>query len=149
MLTISFDCAMNTLFRFASEVLIACLFALLGEKDSVNVGQDTSRSDGDSSQESVKFLIVLDGKSDVTRDDTALLVVTSGVSGEFEDLGTEVFKDSSKVDGGSGSHTGGVLSLTEVTSDTTDRELKTSLGRGGGGFLLSASSFSFSCEAMG
>ena len=115
----------------------------------MDVGEDTSRSDGDSAQETVEFLIVLDSKSDVTRDDTALLVVTSGVSGEFEDLGTEVFKDSSKVDGGSGSHTGGVLSLTEVTSDTTDRELKTSLGRGGGGFLLSASSFSFSCEAMG
>jgi ribosomal protein S27AE len=35
--------------------------------------------------------------------------------------------------------------LTQVTSDTTDRELKTGLGRCGGGFLLTATSFSFSC----
>ena len=72
-----------------------------------------------------------------------------GVAGEREDLGTEVLEDGSEVDGSTGTHAGGVLSLTEVTTDTTDRELKTSLGRGGGGFLLSASSFSFSCEAMG
>ena len=112
----------------------------------MDVGKDTSRSDGDSAQKTVEFLIVLDGKGDVTRDDTALLVVTGGVSGEFEDLGTEVLKDGGKVDGGSGSHAGGVLSLTEVTSDTTDRELKAGLLAGRDRALLgSASSLSFSC----
>ena len=105
------------------------LAALLGKKDSVDVGKDTSRSDGDSAQKTVEFLIVLDGKGDVTRDDTALLVVTGGVSGEFEDLGTEVLKDGGKVDGGSGSHAGGVLSLTKVTSDTSHWELKSCLCR--------------------
>ena len=125
------------------------LFGLLWEKDGVDVGKDTSRSDGDSAQKTVEFLIVLDSKSDVTRDDTALLVITSGVSGKFQDLGTKVLENSSKVDRGSGSHSGGVLSLTEVTSDTTDRELQTGLGRCGGGLLLTAASFSFSCRRMG
>ena len=125
------------------------LFGLLGEKDGVDVGEDTSRSDGDSAQKTVEFLIVLDSKSDVTRDDTALLVVTSGVSGKLQDLGTEVLKNGSEVNRGSGSHSGGVLSLTEVTSDTTDRELQTGLGRCGGGLLLTAASFSFSCRRMG
>ena len=141
---------MELIHRFVrcSDDSIRCLFGLLGEKNGVDVGKDTSRSDGDSAQKTVEFLIVLDGKGDVTRDDTALLVVTGGVSGEFEDLGTEVLKDGGKVDGGSGSHTGGVLSLTKVTSDTTDRELKTGLGRCGGGLLFSTTSFSFSCRAM-
>ena len=111
----------------------------------MDVGEDTSRGDGDSTQKAVEFLIVLDSKSDVTRDDTALLVITSGVSGEFEDLGTKVLENGSEVNRGSGSHSGGVLSLTEVTSDTTDRELQTGLGRCGGGLLLTAASFSFSC----
>ena len=119
--------------------------ALLGEKDGVNVGKDTSRGNSNSSQKSVEFLVVLYGKSDVTGDDTALLVVTGGVSGQFQDFGAEVFEDGSQVNGSTGSHSGGVLSLTEVTSDTTDRELQTGLGTGGGGFLFSTASFSFSC----
>ena len=107
------------------------------------VGQYTTASNGDSSQKLVQFLVVLDGKSDVARHDTALLVVTSSVSSKFEDLSTEVLEDRSEVDGGTGSHTGGVLALTEVTSDTTDGELETSLSRGGGGLLLATASLSF------
>jgi len=129
------------------RVLLASrLFAaLLGEKDGVNVGKDTSGGNSNSSQKSVEFLVVLYGKSDVTGDDTALLVVTGGVSGQFQDFGAEVFEDGGQVNWGTGSHSGGVLSLTEVTSDTTDRELQTGLGTGGGGFLFSTASFSFSC----
>ena len=108
----------------------------------MNVGQDTTRGNGDSSQKSVEFFVVLDGKGNVARHDTRLLVVTGGVSGKFQNLGAQVLQDSGKVDRGTGSHTGGVLSLTQVTSDTTDRELKTSLGRGGGRLLLSTASLS-------
>ncbi len=111
----------------------------------MNVGKDTSRSNGDSSEKTVEFLIVLYGKGNVSGDDTGLLVVTSGVSGEFENLGAEVLEDGSQVNGGSSTHSGGVLSLSEVTSDTTDGELQTGLGRCGGGLLLTAASFSFSC----
>jgi hypothetical protein len=102
---------------------------LLGKKNSVDIGQDTSRCDGDSSQKAVQFLIVLDGKGDVTGHDTAFLVVTCSISGKFQNLGTKVLQDSSKVDGGTSTHTGGVLSLTQVATDTTDGELQTCLGR--------------------
>ena len=118
--------------------------ALLGEKDSVDVGQDTTSGDGDRSQEAVQLFIVLDGKSNVAGHNTRLLVVTSGVSGELKNFGAKVLQDGSKVDRCSGSHTGSVLALTQVSADTTDGELQASFGRCGGGFLFSAASFSFS-----
>jgi hypothetical protein len=120
------------------------LAALLGKKDGVNVWKNTTGSDSDSTQQLVQFFIILDGKSNVTGHNTALLVVTGSVSSKFENLSAQVLQDSGKVDGGTGSHTGGVLSLTEVTSDTTDRELKSCLGRRCGGLLFSTASFSFS-----
>ena len=111
----------------------------------MDVGENTSTGNGNSSKETVQLFIVLDGKSDVTGYDTALLVVTGGVSGEFEDLGAKVLEDSGEVDRGSSTHTGSVLALTQVSADTTDGELQTSLGRCSGGLLLSAASLSFSC----
>jgi hypothetical protein len=126
--------------------MFPCLFGrLLGKQDSVNVGENTSTGNGNSSEKTVQLFIVLDGKSDVTGYDTALLVVTGGVSGEFEDLGAKVFEDGGEVDRGSSSHTGSVLALTQVSANTTDGELQTSLGRCSGGLLLSAASLSFSC----
>ena len=120
------------------------LRTLGGEQDRVDVGQDTSRSNGDIAEQLVELLVVLDGKSQVTGHDAALLVVAGGVTGKLEDLGAEVLEDGSEVDGGTGSHTGGVLALTEVTSDTADGELQSGLGRRAGLLLLAAASFSFS-----
>jgi len=110
----------------------------------VDVGEDTTGGDGDISKKLVELLVVLDGEGDVTGDDTALLVVAGGVTGELEDLGTEVLEDGGEVDGGTGTHAGGVLALTEVTADTTDGELKSGLGGRAGGLLLTAASLSFS-----
>ena len=76
--------------------------------------------------------------------DTSLIVVTGGIAGEIQDLGEEVLKDDGKVDGSAGTHTGGVLSLAEVTTNTTDEELQSSLGERGGALLLAVASFSFS-----
>ena len=59
----------------------------------MDVGEDTSRRDGDSAEELVEFLVVLDSKSDVPGDDPGLLVVAGGVPGELEDLGGEVLED--------------------------------------------------------
>ena len=110
----------------------------------MDVGQDTSRSDGNTSKQLVQLLIVLNGKSNVTGDNTSLLVVTGGITSKLEDLGTEVLEDGGEVDGSTGTHTGGVLALTEVTADTTDGELQSSLGGGAGALLFAAASFSFS-----
>ena len=64
----------------------------------MNVGQHTTLGDGDVSQELIQLLVVTDGQLKVTRDDTGLLVVTSGIAGQLEDLGSQVFQDSRKVD---------------------------------------------------
>ena len=66
----------------------------------VNVGKDTTLGDGDVSEKLVQLLIVADGELKVTRDDTGLLVVTSGVSGQLEDFGSQVLENGSEVDRG-------------------------------------------------
>jgi hypothetical protein len=117
---------------------------LLGEKNSVDVGKNSTACDGNTSEQLVQLLIVLDGKGDVTRDDTSLLVITGGIACKLEDLSAEVLKDGGKVDGCTGSHAGGVLSLTEEAANTADGELQSSLGGRAGGLLFAAASFSFS-----
>ena len=45
------------------------------------------------------LLIVTDGELQVTRDNTLLLVITSGITSKLEDFGSKVLKDGSEVDG--------------------------------------------------
>jgi hypothetical protein len=66
----------------------------------VNVGENTTLGDGDVSEKLVQLLVVADGKLKVTGDDTGLLVVTSGVTSQLEDFGSQVLKNGSEVDGG-------------------------------------------------
>jgi hypothetical protein len=66
----------------------------------VNVGEDTTLGDGDVSEKLVQLLVVADGELKVTGDDTGLLVVTSGVTGQLEDFGSQILKNGSEVDGG-------------------------------------------------
>jgi len=65
----------------------------------VDVGENTTLGDGDVSEKLVQLLIVADGELKVTRDDTGLLVVTSGVASQLEDFGSQVLKNGSEVDG--------------------------------------------------
>jgi hypothetical protein len=114
----------------------------------VNVGEDTTLGDGDVAQKLVQLLIVTDGELQVTGDDTGLLVVTSGVSGQLENFGSEVLKNGSQVDGSTldkldmrkrrvlesdseltGTNTLGVVALAQKTVNTTNGEGETSLGR--------------------
>ena len=78
---------------------LAGLGCLLWQKVLVNVGQHTTLCNSDVTQKLVQLLVVSDGELQVTRDDTRLLVVTSGVASKFEDFGSQVLKDGSKVDG--------------------------------------------------
>jgi hypothetical protein len=112
----------------------------------VNVGQNTTLGDGDVAEKLVQFLIVADGQLKMTGDDTGLLVVTGGVTGQLEDFSSQVLKDGSQVDGSTwdalekrsmipdltrltGTNTLSVVALSEQTVDTTDWECETSLGR--------------------
>jgi hypothetical protein len=99
------------------------------QRTLVNVGENTTLSDGDVAEKLVQLLIVPDGELQVARDDTGLLVVASSVTGQLEDFGSQVLKDGSEVDGSASTDTLGVVALAEQTVDTTDGESETGLGR--------------------
>ena len=94
----------------------------------MNVGEDTTLGDGNVSEKLVQLLIVPDGELEMTGDDTGLLVVAGSVTGQLENLSSEVLKDGSEVDGGTSTDTLGVVALAEETVDTTDWESETGLG---------------------
>jgi len=43
------------------------------------------------------LFVITNGKLEVTRHNTGLLVITSSISSQLKDLGSEIFKDGSKV----------------------------------------------------
>ena len=123
------------------------LLALLWQKDGVDVGQNSSGGDGHGGQELTQLLVIPDGELDVPWDDPGLLVVPGGVSGQLEDLSGEVLHDGGKVDRGTGSDPGGVLSVLQIPPDPSHWELESSLGGLGDGLLaaLSLSSSGHGC----
>lgn len=80
-------------------------------------------------QELVQLLIVADGKLQMTRNDTGLLVVTSGIASQLEDFSSKVLEHGGQVDWGTSTNTLSIVALSEETVDTTDWESETSLGR--------------------
>lgn len=92
----------------------------------MNVWQDTTLSNCDVAQKFVQLLIVADGKLEMTRDDTSLLVVASGVASKLEDFSCKVLKDGCKVNWSASADTLSVVSLSQETVDTADRECKAS-----------------------
>ena len=100
------------------------LLGLLGEKDGLDVGEDTTLSDGNSGEKLVQLLVVADGELEMSGDDSRLLVVTGSVTGQLEDLSSEVLEDGGQVDGGASTNSLGVVSLTKESVNTTDGELK-------------------------
>ena len=93
---------------------------------ATDVGEDTSFGNGGVVEELVEFLVVSDGQKNVSGDDSGLLVVLGGVSGELEDLSSEVLKNCSKIDGGTSSDSLGVVGVSEESSNSSDGELKSS-----------------------
>lgn len=65
----------------------------------MNVWKDTTLGDSDMAKELVQFLIVADGKLQVTGNDTGLLVITSGVTSQLKNFSSKIFEHSSEVDG--------------------------------------------------
>ena len=98
------------------------------QRTLVNVGEDTTLGDGDVSEKLVQLLVVPDGELEMAGDDTGLLVVAGSVTGQLENLSSEVLEDGSEVDGGTGTDTLSVVALAEKTVDTTDGESETGLG---------------------
>ena len=114
----------------------------------MDVWQDTTTGDGDGGEQLAQLLIVPDGELDVSWDDPGLLVVPGGVSGQLKNLSGEVLKDGGEVDRGTGSDSGGVLAGLQIPPDSSDWELKASLGGARHG-LLSGLSLSLSSSRHG
>ena len=91
----------------------------------MDVGEDTTLSDGDTREKLVQLLVVTDGELEMPGDDSGLLVVTGGVASQLEDLSSEVLEDGSQVDWGTSTHAFSIVSLAKESVDTTDGELKT------------------------
>ena len=56
------------------------LLGLLGQKNSLDVGQYTTLGNGHSRQQLVQLLVITDGQLQMTGDDPCLLVVTGSIS---------------------------------------------------------------------
>jgi hypothetical protein len=94
----------------------------------MDVGEDTTLSNGDVTEKLVQFLVIADSKLKMTGDDTGLLVITGGIASQLEDFSSEILENSSEVDGSTGTDTLSVVSLAEKTMDTTNGESQASLG---------------------
>ncbi len=73
------------------------LLGLLGHKNSLDVWQYTTLSNGDTRQEFVQLLVVSDGQLQVSWDDSGLLVVTCSIACQFQNFSGQVFHDGSQV----------------------------------------------------
>ena len=104
------------------------LLCLLGQEHGLDVGKHSTLGDGDSGEQLVQLLVVPDGELEVTGDDPGLLVVSGSVSCQLKDLSGQVLHDCSQVDGGSSTHSLGVVALSQVTVDTSHWELETGTG---------------------
>ena len=103
------------------------LVLLGGDEEHVDVGEDTTSSDGGVAKKLVELVVVADSQLDVAGNDTGLLVVLSGVTGELEDLSGEVLKDGGEVHGGTGTDALSVTTSLKEAGDSADGELKSSL----------------------
>ena len=97
---------------------------LLGQKNCLDVRENTTLSDGHTVEELVQFLVITDGQLQVTRDDTRLLVVLGRVPGELKDLSGQVLKNGRQVHGGTGTNALSVVTLADESVDTAHGELK-------------------------
>lgn len=121
---------------------LGALFRLLGEKDGLDVGKDTTLGYGDAGEEFVELLVVPDGELEMPRDDPGLLVVPGGVAGQLENLSGQIFHDGGQVDGCTGSYPLGVVTLPQETVDPPDGELESGSRRAGLCLPLGFASFS-------
>ena len=100
------------------------LLGLLGQENSLDVGEDTTLSDGDTGQKLVQLLVVADSQLQVTGDDSGLLVVTSGVACELEHLSGQVLENGSQINWSTSSDSLAVVAGAQQAVHATDWKLQ-------------------------
>ena len=113
-------------FCFEQDYLLGSLVRFLGEENSLDVGEDSTLSNGDTSKELVQLLVIPDGKLKMSWDDSGLLVVTGSIASQLKNLSSKVLHDSSQIDWSSSTNTGSIVTLAEETMDTSNWELESS-----------------------
>ena len=117
------------LFQLANaRSILARLGCLLWQEHSLDVGQDSTLSNGHATQELVELLVVSNRKLQMSRDDTRLLVISSSISSQLQDFCCQVLQDCGQVDGCPSPDPLGIVSLTEKAVDTTNGKLQTGTG---------------------
>ena len=79
-------CSCVLLYNISRRNFNRLLLGLLRQQDRVDVRQDATTRNRDRPQQLGQFLVVSDGQLDVSRYDSGLLVVSGGVTGEFENF---------------------------------------------------------------
>jgi hypothetical protein len=111
------------------------LLRLLGQENSLDVGEDTTLGNGHTREQLVQLLVVADGQLEVAGDDPGLLVVPGSVASQLEDLSGQVLHDGGHVDWGASTHTLGIVALPQQAVNTAHGELESSTA--GPGLCLS------------
>jgi len=107
----------------SEEADLGFLLGLFGQEHRLDVGQHAALSDGHAGQQLVQFLVVPDGELQMTGNYPGLLVVASGVSGQLENFGGEVFHHRGQVDRGAGTYALGIVALTQKSMNPADGKL--------------------------
>jgi len=104
--------------------LLLCTGTLLGEQHCLDVGQDATLGDGNSSQKLVQLLVVPDSKLEVPWNDARLLVVPGSVTSQLQDLGSQVLHDCCHVDWSTSTNSLRIVAFPEQSVDPAHWELK-------------------------
>jgi len=98
--------------------------SLLADEGLVDVGDDAAAGDGGLDQ-GVQLFVSADGQLQVAGSDTLHLQILGGVTGQLENLGSQVLQDGCRVDGGCGADSAvGGSAVLQVTVNTAHWELK-------------------------
>jgi hypothetical protein len=76
---------------------IVLVVRLLRQQHGLDVGENATLRDGDTVEKLVQFLVIANGKLDVTANDPRLLVVPGGVTGKFQKFGGQILNNSIEV----------------------------------------------------
>lgn len=118
------------------------LFSILSDQEVlVDVGDHTSSGNGSLDKE-IELFVTSDGQLQVSGGDSSHLEVLWGIACKLENFSSQILQNSSSVNGGG--WTDSVLgwdSALQESVDSTDRELKTSSGWLGLGWLLRLANF--------